>query len=40
MRDLMVWKKLDDAIKSVVDNTTLQDLVDEQRLLDTSSYVI
>lgn len=37
---LMVWKKLDDAIKSVVDNTTLQDLVDEQRLLDTSSYVI
>lgn len=28
---LIVWKKINDAISSVVDNTTLQDLVDWQR---------
>lgn len=37
---LMVWKKLDAAIKSVIDNITLQDLVNEQRLLDSGGYVI
>lgn len=36
---LMVWKKLDDAIKSVIDHITLADLVDEQMKM-SDNYVI
>ncbi len=36
---LMVWKKLDEAIKSVIDTVTLADLVDEQMKM-SDNYVI
>lgn len=36
---LLLWKKLDDAVKSIVDNTTLADLVDwHQNKID--NYII
>jgi DNA-binding IscR family transcriptional regulator len=32
---LELWNQLDNAIKNVIDNTTLQDLAERQRLLDS-----
>lgn len=37
---LSVWKKLHDAINDVVDNITLEDLVNEQKKLNGESYEI
>ena len=37
---LSVWKKLDKAIKDVVDNITLEDLVKEQNALNGYDYII
>ncbi len=37
---LSVWKKLDKAIKDVVDNITLEDLVKEQNALSGYDYII
>ena len=38
--DLAFWKKLDDAISSVIDNTTLADLVEEEQGMMANNYVI
>ena len=37
---LHFWKKLDDAISSVIDNTTLADLVEEEQGMMANNYVI
>lgn len=37
---LSVWKKLHDAINDVVDNITLEDLVNEQKKLNGENYEI
>ena len=37
---LHIWKKLDDAISSVIDNTTLADLVEEEQGMMANNYVI
>jgi Rrf2 family protein len=37
---LDVWQKLDDAIRNVVDNITLADLVDKQNSLTGNDFVI
>ena len=37
---LHFWKKLDDAISSVIDHTTLADLVEEEQGMMVNNYVI
>lgn len=37
---LHFWKKLDDAISNVIDNTTLADLVEEEQGMMANNYVI
>lgn len=37
---LHFWKKLDDAISEVIDNTTLADLVEEEASMMADNYVI
>ena len=37
---LHFWKKLDAAISSVIDNTTLADLVEEEQGMMANNYVI
>lgn len=37
---LMVWKRLNEAVNSVVDNITLEDIMEEERHLKGNDYVI